>query len=143
MSSSNTSTVETDAIVNASRIFYQSWSYLLICLGTIGHSLSVYVFTRPTLRSNPCVRYFFAATISGLVVTWINLPLRLSQTMYNRDAFGYSTASCKILTFIVTWSRYLALSYEKENDTFFVAYLELKRLGLSPSPLSIGKYFHY
>lgn len=108
-----------DAIINSSRIFYQFWSYLMICLGIIGHSLSVYVFTRPTLRSNPCVRYFLAATISGFFVTLVNVPLRLLQAMYNYDAFGYSNLSCKLLTFIVSWSRYFLYS-KKVIKIFFL-----------------------
>ncbi|UJR18180.1 hypothetical protein I4U23_005080 [Adineta vaga] len=98
MSSLNTSIA---AINYSNSVFYQFWSYLLFCLGIVGHSLNFYVFTRPTLRSNPCVRYFLASTISGLLVTLINVLLRLLQLMYKINTFGYSTVSCKILTFIV------------------------------------------
>ncbi|UJR18043.1 hypothetical protein I4U23_004944 [Adineta vaga] len=81
--------------------FQRIWSYLLIVLGTVGHVLNVYVFTRPTLRSNPCARYFLAATIGGIFCTYVNTLLRLLQSIYpNYNPFGYSTASCKILTFI-------------------------------------------
>ncbi|CAF4373274.1 unnamed protein product, partial [Adineta steineri] len=64
MSSSNATLAEVNALNYGNSIFYQIWTYLLLCLGTIGHSLNIYVFTRPTLRSNPCTRYFLAATIT-------------------------------------------------------------------------------
>lgn len=117
MSSLNITIATLDAINNSACGFYQFWSYLMISLGIIGHSLSIYAFTRPTLRSNPCVRYFLAVTLCGLFVTLINTPLRLLQFMYNRDAFGYSMASCKILTFVVTWTRYF---YKKVTEYVFV-----------------------
>ena len=75
MSSFNTSSVAADAISYGTNIFYQFWSYLLVCLATVGHSLSIYVFTRPALHSDPCVRYFLVSTISGILVVYLNAPL--------------------------------------------------------------------
>ena len=107
MSSANSSLDEINAIKYHSRMFFQFWAYLLISLGSVGHSLNAYVFTRPGLRSNPCVRYFLASTITGFIVALINMPLRLLQYMYGYDVFGYSVPACKILTLIVTWARYV------------------------------------
>ncbi|UJR17297.1 hypothetical protein I4U23_004192 [Adineta vaga] len=107
MSSSNTTTrAEINAFIYANDVFSRFWSYLLICLGTTGHALNIYVFTRSILRSNPCTRYFLAATISGIFCTYINVLLRLIQNLYpDYNPFGYSTASCKILSYIVYCSR--------------------------------------
>ena len=134
--------VDVNSIRSGSLIFAQFWSYLLICLGTFGHLLNIYVFTRRKLRSNPCVRYFLASTLSGLFVTYINIALRLLQIVYKIDAFGYSFASCKILSCLVFWAKYLKCFFWKYCWTynpysFFV--LELKHLGLLLSPLLIGK----
>ena len=90
MSSISVSTADIDNVKSVRVTFTRFWSFLLICLGTIGHSLSIYVFTRSTFRSNPCVRYFLAATICGILVTYGNTPLRLLQTGYSIDVFGYS-----------------------------------------------------
>jgi hypothetical protein len=106
MSSSNTSTAEIDSIKYFMATFAQIWSYLLIVLGTIGHSLNIYIFTRPILRPNPCVCYFLASTITGFSVIYITVLLRFLQLRYNIDAFAYSSTSCKILTFITLWTRY-------------------------------------
>ncbi|CAF1411486.1 unnamed protein product [Adineta steineri] len=106
MSLSNATVAEINALRYGNMIFFEFWSYLLICLGIIGHSLNIYVFTRPILRSNPCTRYFLAVTITGSFVTIFNMPLRLIQLMYPAyNPFGYSIASCKILSFIVMCAR--------------------------------------
>ncbi|CAF1065049.1 unnamed protein product [Adineta steineri] len=111
MSLSNASLAEINALHYGNIIFYQFWSYLLVCLGTVGHSLNIYVFTRPILRSNPCTRYFLATAIAGSFVTTFNVLLRLLQMIYPAyNPFGYSTASCKILSFIVYCSRFLCSS---------------------------------
>ncbi|CAF0953639.1 unnamed protein product [Adineta steineri] len=106
MSLSNATLAEINALHYGNMIFQQFWSYSMVCLGIIGHSLNIYVFTRPTLRSNPCTRYFFAATISGILIIPTNFMLRLLQMIYPAyNPFGYSTASCKILSFIVICAR--------------------------------------
>jgi hypothetical protein len=129
MSSSNTSTSDVDSIIWRQTIFLKVSSYLLICLGTVGHSLSIYVFTRPTLRLNPCARYFLASTINGFFVTYVNVPMRLIQNAYNYDFFAFSSASCKILTFVLFWARYLTC-FEKINSICcFLILLELSHIG--------------
>ena len=107
MSSSAARDIDVNTIRYITTIFVQIWSYLLLMLGTIGHSLNIYIFTRPSLRSNPCVRYFLASSISGFLVVYVNVLLRFLQQKYNLDAFGYSDASCKILLFLVLCTRYI------------------------------------
>jgi hypothetical protein len=118
MSSSNTSNADVNAINSATATFTQVWSYFLFFFGTVGHSLNIGVFTRPTLRSNPCARYFLASTISGVFVTYINVLLRFLQLAYNIDLFAYSLASCKILTYASYWARYLRCFQRIESDHF-------------------------
>ncbi|CAF4098234.1 unnamed protein product [Adineta steineri] len=108
MSSSNTSTAEIDTLVYTKIMFTRCWSFLLIYLGIIGHALSIYVFTRPKFRSNPCTHYFLASTICGAFVICVNTPLRLLLTGYNIDVLGYSIVTCKLLTFVLYWSKALA-----------------------------------
>ncbi|CAF1446087.1 unnamed protein product [Adineta steineri] len=111
MSSSNATLAEINALNYGNSIFYQIWTYLLLCLGTIGHSLNIYVFTRPTLRSNPCTRYFLAATITGIYIILTSCLWRYLQITYPAyNPFGYSTASCKILSFMALTSKFLCSS---------------------------------
>lgn len=106
MSISNITESDVDSIRMVTFVFVRCWSLFLMFLGTIGHSLNLYVFTRPKLRKNPCVRYFLAATISGMIVTYVVIPIRLLQLGYQIDLIGYSNVTCKILLFIVFWSKY-------------------------------------
>ncbi|CAF1206502.1 unnamed protein product [Adineta ricciae] len=105
MSSSNVSITEASTIRQNTIIFVQVWCYLMISLGTIGHTCSVYVFTRPTLRSNSCTWYFLAASMSGAGVVLINIPLRLLQAGYAINIYTNSLIACKVITFIQQWTR--------------------------------------
>ncbi|CAF4267707.1 unnamed protein product, partial [Adineta steineri] len=68
MSLSNATMAEINALNYANEVFFLFWTFASIALGTVGHLLSIYVFTRPILRSNPCACYFLAATVTGLAL---------------------------------------------------------------------------
>ncbi|UJR06980.1 hypothetical protein I4U23_011268 [Adineta vaga] len=83
-------------------MFIRCYCYLIVPLGLIGHLFNVYIFTRPSLRSNPCVMYFLAATIFGLLVTCFILPMRLIQSAYiGTDPGAYSSIICKVIWFLL------------------------------------------
>ena len=101
MSSSNTSIdIAINTIKQNMTVFIQVWSICLFTLGVTGHTLSMYVFTRPEFRSNSCARYFLASTLSGCGVVCLTIPLRLFQTVYNIDVFKYSLI-CQILSYML------------------------------------------
>ncbi|CAF2371503.1 unnamed protein product [Rotaria sp. Silwood2] len=83
MVSANISASEIVAIDEIGIKFVSIWCYLMLILGLIGHTLNMCVFTRSSLRSNPCSCYFLAATVSGICVVTINIFLRLLQTVMN------------------------------------------------------------
>ena len=84
----------------ASMMFMRCFGYTIIPLGTVGHLLNFYVFTRPTLRPNPCARYFLAASIVGMIHTCYTLPIRLVQSSYvEKDPGAYSIVFCKFAWF--------------------------------------------
>ena len=108
MSSSNT----TNDVLNALtaiyatiRLFGQYWSIIMIIIGFIGHTFNVIICTRPRLWPNPCVRYLFAATISGYMIVFFLLPIRMIQTSYGINLFIISVSMCKFLLFIFSWFR--------------------------------------
>ena len=112
MSSSNI----TDDIIAAANalnwdliLFIRCWCIIMFILGFIGHSLNIYVFTRPTLYSNPCARYFLTSAIIGYLLIFINLPARLLQFGYNLSLFLLSMEMCKILSFLFFSIRYSKL----------------------------------
>ena len=78
-------------------LFIRCYGYIVIPLGVIGHSMSIYIFTRPALRVNSCSKYFLAATIVGLLDTVYTLPMRMIQSGFvNTDPGAYSVIFCKI-----------------------------------------------
>lgn len=109
MESSNTSNIDT--AVNFFQwnlqIFVRCWCPIIFFLGIIGHSLSIYVFTRPTLRPNPCARYFLASAIVGYCIILIYIPIRTLQWGYDIESTIYSIATCKIVTFLLIWMKYV------------------------------------
>jgi hypothetical protein len=79
-------------------MFIRCFCYIFIPLGTVGHLMSIYVFTRPALRINPCSRYFLAATIIGLLNTFYTLPMRMIQSAFvNTDPGAYSDIFCIVV----------------------------------------------
>ncbi len=66
-------------------IFVKCWGFFAFIFGIVGRSLSIYTFTRPALRSSPCVRYLLASTISGYCVVLVTVPIRTVQLAYGID----------------------------------------------------------
>ncbi len=97
--SSNISSIllEANKLNYIAMMFIRCFCYIFIPIGTIGHLMSIYVFTRPTLRTNPCGMYFLAATIIGLLHTCYILPMRIIQSGFiDTDPGAYSVVFCKI-----------------------------------------------
>jgi hypothetical protein len=102
MSSLNISNLQLEAnnLNYIAMMFIRCYCNVVIPFGIIGHSMSIYIFTRPTLRTNSCSRYFFAATIVGLLETCYSLPMRLIQSGYvGTDPGAYSVIFCKMTWF--------------------------------------------
>jgi len=89
-------TVEINDIKWSMIIFIQVWCIVFFALGAVGHTLNIYVFTRRRFRLNSCARYFLASTLSGCVLVYVAIPIRLLQTAYNIDIFISSLLVCKI-----------------------------------------------
>ena len=101
MSTSINTNSSLSVVNNNMNIFIKVWCISIFILGSIGHALNLYVFTRRQFRSNACVYYFLASTIISYGIIYIIIPLRLLQTGYNIDVFGYSIIGCKILSYVL------------------------------------------
>ena len=83
-------------------MFVRCYGFVIIPLGIVGHLLSIYVFTRSTLRSNPCSRYFLVASLFGLLNTCCTLLTRMIQSAYvGTDPGAHSLLFCKLSWFIL------------------------------------------
>ncbi len=74
------SVIALNAINRMSIMFTRYWSIIMFIVGLIGHSLNISVFSRPTLCSNPCIRY-------------------------NINLFIPSIILCKTLSYLFSWIR--------------------------------------
>ena len=103
-------------------MFIRCYCYIVIPLGLIGHLLSIFVFTRPTLRTNPCTSHFLAATIVGLLNTCYVLPIRMVQSAFvDTDPGAYSVIFCKVTWYTLNTLRYLyTIRYFLKTMFFFV-----------------------
>jgi hypothetical protein len=106
MSSTDPSIAAAIVIYDNLAIFMKCWGFTAFILGFVGHSLSMYTFTRPALRSNPCVRYFLASTITSYCVVLVTVPIRTLEIGYGIDLFMTSLGACKFLTFLLSCTRY-------------------------------------
>lgn len=88
--------------INSFMISLARWAFPVVwVIGIISNILNIYVFTRPTLKRNPCCMYFLSSSIAALIYVTINFPLRTLQVGYNIDPTAYSIVVCKIKTFFV------------------------------------------
>ncbi|UJR34827.1 hypothetical protein I4U23_027608 [Adineta vaga] len=109
MTSANVSDAEAkiDALKATWILFDKVYCFSMITLGTIGHLLSIYIFTRRSIRMNPCARYFLASTLCGWFVVCFGIPFRFLQLVYDINPSGYSEPVCKIFNFLFFTSRAL------------------------------------
>ncbi|CAF1494013.1 unnamed protein product [Didymodactylos carnosus] len=105
MSSNNTSTdnlllsiLYVTPLIN----FYAAFPFLFF--GTIGNLLTIIVFTRKTLRSNPCVVYLLATTIPCTLALYFAYLVKISETL-GFDLARIS-AFCKMRLYIIDPSQF-------------------------------------
>jgi hypothetical protein len=100
--------VEANELNLIAMMFIKYFCFLIIPPSVLGHLMSIYIFTRPSLRSNPCGMYFLSATIFGLLNACIILPIRLVQTNYTyMDPTVNSIVACKVVWFLIYSIRYV------------------------------------
>ncbi len=142
MSSTDTSIAAATVIYDNLAIFMKCWGFFAFTLGVVGHSLSIYTFTRPALRSNPCIRYFLASTLAGYCVVLVTVPMRTVEIGYWIDLFVTSLGACKFLTYLLSCTRYYKPKWRlwTRNKSYFVLFLEHWCRGLFFLLVLIGEY---
>ncbi|CAF1367215.1 unnamed protein product [Didymodactylos carnosus] len=105
MSTNNTSTdnpISSIDRVTALINFYAAFPFLFF--GTIGNLLTIIVFTRKTLRSNPCVVYLSATAIPCTLALYFAYLVKIIQN------FGFDLAAisafCKMRLYIIDPSQF-------------------------------------
>ncbi|CAF1022550.1 unnamed protein product [Adineta ricciae] len=65
-------------------------------LGIVGLTFNIFVFTRPSLRCQPCSFYFLSSTFFNFFVILIIIPTRILSNIYDIDPTNYNDKYCKI-----------------------------------------------
>ncbi|CAF1288579.1 unnamed protein product [Adineta ricciae] len=69
-------------------------------LGSISLVLNIIIFTRPTLRRQPCAIYFLTSSCLSLFVIYVILPVRIVSNSFNEDLANYYLFVCKTEFFL-------------------------------------------
>ncbi|CAF1351678.1 unnamed protein product [Didymodactylos carnosus] len=80
----------------------------LFILGSIGSTLNVLIFTRKSLKTNSCTKYFLASTTANFFVIYFVILLRILSDGYGIDPSIYSNEFCKIRYYITYTARSLS-----------------------------------
>jgi hypothetical protein len=80
-------------------------SFICFIPGGIGLIFNVLIFTRPSLRREPCAVYFFWSTCFSLFVVFVILPVRIIAVIFNIDMAIYNLGICKIEYFALYAAR--------------------------------------
>ncbi|CAF1030508.1 unnamed protein product [Didymodactylos carnosus] len=111
---------------------------MIILLGTIGNLISIYVFSRPAVRSS-CSTYFFALSVNNFPVLYFGVLTRMLADGFSIDPTRYSAFFCKFrnyfsyvvyqltpwLTLLATIDRWCASSTNpnvRKFSTIYVSY---------------------
>ncbi|UJR18327.1 hypothetical protein I4U23_005229 [Adineta vaga] len=107
MSNSSDSLAETLNIVT-------TWIFHVCCVlqiifGTCGNLFNIIIFTRPTLRTNPCSMYFLGGSITNLFEIYTVLLHQYLINAWKWTSTANSIVWCKILNWLVNSVACLAL----------------------------------
>ncbi|UJR29649.1 hypothetical protein I4U23_017197 [Adineta vaga] len=82
---------------------------LQIIFGTFGNLLNIIIFTRRSLRINPCSTYFLFGSVNNFFAIYVALLTRYLSTSWNLDPSARNTVLCKLRIFFVYVSVCLVL----------------------------------
>jgi hypothetical protein len=72
-----------------------------IVLGTFGNIINILIFTRRSLRTNPCSIYFLASSINNIFAIYVVTLTRLLSSGWNIDPSNTNPILCKLRIFFV------------------------------------------
>ena len=74
---------------------------LQITFGTFGNLFNIIIFTRPSLRINPCSLYFLVGSINNLFVLYVAVLTRFLINNWGIDPTATNNALCKLRNIFV------------------------------------------
>jgi hypothetical protein len=91
--------VSISAINVAIRAIVIAVSLINLVLGGIGLISNVFVFTRRSLRKQPCSLYFLSSTCFDMFVIFVIVPVRIASEAFNLDLANFNLGICKTESF--------------------------------------------
>lgn len=89
-----------DQLNAASSAIVLASSFTNFIVGIVGLILNVLIFTRPTLRCEPCAIYFLSSTCFNLFVVLMVIPVRAVSSSFSIEMSNYNLGICKIEFFV-------------------------------------------
>jgi len=101
--------------------------------GTIGNILNILILSQATLRSNPCVVYFLASSVSSLGIMLVGLPSRIMGGWLSMDPTNTNSLYCKVRIFLLYGFRTTSvwLFVLATIDRWFSSSIKIRRRRLS------------
>jgi hypothetical protein len=93
----------------AGSIIFLAVSIINFALGSVGVLFNMLVFTRSTLRREPCSFYFLSSTFYDSFIVFLILPVRVLSNIYNINGANYNLGVCKIETYIFFVARVISI----------------------------------
>ena len=72
-----------------------------LVFGTFGNILNILIFTRQSLRHNPCSMYFLASSVNNLFVLYVATLTRYLSSAWQIDPSNSNVILCKLRMFFV------------------------------------------
>ncbi|CAF1516197.1 unnamed protein product [Adineta ricciae] len=91
-------------ITNLNTIGYwinQIFLPITIILGTFGNLFNIIIFTRPTLRKNPCALYFLCGSINNFFTLYVTILSRYLIVGWSINAASYNDLLCKLRNYAI------------------------------------------
>jgi hypothetical protein len=88
--------VTIDQINAAAKISVVILSLINFVLGGVGLIFNILVFSRPSLRKEPCSLFFLCTTCFNLFVVFVIMPVRMFSNGFNIDMTDYNLGICKV-----------------------------------------------
>ncbi|CAF0854570.1 unnamed protein product [Adineta steineri] len=111
MSSQSSSTNYILLLKSITKYLYQIGGPVLICIGSLSCILSLIVFTKKSLRKNPCSLYFISYNIANLILMYSSILTVTLSAGYGVSPSTYNLAFCRYNLYMAILIDILSSSY--------------------------------
>jgi hypothetical protein len=96
-------------LTSIARQFNQAVPIIIVIFGLPGNIFNIIIFTRRSLRKNPCTTYFFSSSIVNLLGLFFGVTIRCISDGFGIDLVSSNLVFCRIRYLILHCSMVLSL----------------------------------